>query len=53
MVSPRTTAQTAIQVVGEDVVGSLQHRAVDELHQLSGLEVTAELEDDTQRIMAA
>ena len=38
MISPRTTAQTASRVVGEDVVGSLQHRAVDELHLLSGLD---------------
>ena len=53
MISPRTTTQTATRVVGEDVVGSLQHRAVDELHQLSGLDVTAELEDDMQRITVA
>ena len=53
MISPRTTAQTATRVVGEDVVGSLQHRAVDELHQLSGLDFIVELQDDTQRITVA
>ena len=53
MISPRTTAQTATRVVGEDVVGSLQHRAVDELPQLLGLDLTAQLEDDMQRITIA
>jgi hypothetical protein len=53
MILPRTTALTATRVVGEDIVGSLQHRAVDELHQLSVIDVTAELEDHTQRITVA
>ena len=49
------TVQTAIQVVGEDVVGSLQTavRAVDGIHERSSLDVTAELQDDEQRIAAA
>ena len=53
MKSPNAAGQTAIRVLGKDVVGSLQHRAVDELPQLSVLDLTAQLEDDMQRITIA
>jgi hypothetical protein len=47
------TAKTTIGAVGEDVVGSLQLRAVDGLQKLFGLNVTVELQRDEKRITAA
>ena len=53
MKSPNAAGQTAIRVLGKDVVGSLQHHAVDGPHELSSLDVTVELQHDEQRIAAA
>ena len=50
---PRMIAKTTIGAVGEDVVGSLQLRAVDGLQKLFGLNVTVELQRDKKRTAAA
>ena len=41
------------RVLGKDVVGSLQHRAVDGPHELSSLDVTVELQHAEECITAA
>ena len=47
------TAKTTIRSRWEDVIGSLQLRAVDGLQKLFGLNVTVELQRDEKRITAA